>query len=250
MNAIDPIHSPCKNCVFSVYDNNTQTDCSLNYLEKYKTIGAEILEAYDDDKEFFIVNSKKCIGYRENKWFKQFGLENSELSDKINKYYELNHLDYLAVVDLKSFTVHDLQDLLTEFNEANIKPQKIIFIRYVDDQQIFSYDVMQKLIADSKIDFPWRIQTIVDTDLINADIIHNITSINTKYRFTLSIIDPGSGIADLIDKTNKLVHEDLDQFLVVTNSNRNAIIFSGAVYRFGLANQQYIFSHPESYKVL
>ena len=109
---------------------------------------------------------------------------------------------------------------------------------------------MQKIIAKSGINFPWRIQTIVDTDLINADIIHNVTSINTKYRFTLSIMGPGSGVANLIDKTNKLVHEDLDQFMVVTNSNRNAIIFSGAVYRFGLAHQQYIFANPESYKVL
>lgn len=92
---INTIHTPCKSCVFAKYDNNTQNGCELNYLDKYRTKNASILEAYDDEKEFYIINGKKCMGYRENKWFKQFNLENSDIESKIKIYKEKNYLDYI-----------------------------------------------------------------------------------------------------------------------------------------------------------
>ena len=62
MSTINAVHTPCKNCVFAIYDNITQTNCALHYLDIYRDKDIEILEAYDNDKEFYIINNKKCIG--------------------------------------------------------------------------------------------------------------------------------------------------------------------------------------------
>lgn len=52
----------CKNCIFAIYDGNTQTGCSQNRLEKFETI-----EAYDLEKEFYVVKGF-CNYYRPTTW--------------------------------------------------------------------------------------------------------------------------------------------------------------------------------------
>ena len=56
METIKPIHTPCKDCTFAIYEGKTQNGCHLNLLEKYKNKNLEILEAYDEQKEFYIIN--------------------------------------------------------------------------------------------------------------------------------------------------------------------------------------------------
>ena len=84
MSIIHAIHTPCKNCVFAKYEENTQTGCELDYIEKYKNLESEILEVYDNDKEFYVINDKKCLGYREPKWFEQLSMSDSSMEEKIN----------------------------------------------------------------------------------------------------------------------------------------------------------------------
>lgn len=43
----------CKECIFAIYENDTQTGCTANKIEQYKD---KIIEAYDEDREFFVVN--------------------------------------------------------------------------------------------------------------------------------------------------------------------------------------------------
>lgn len=103
MSSISQIHTSCKNCVFSIYSDITQTGCALNFLSKYKEKNTEILEAYDEQKEFYIINNKKCLGYREDGWFKQFDMVGSTTDEKIKKFKETNYIDYLMLIDLKKF---------------------------------------------------------------------------------------------------------------------------------------------------
>ena len=74
--------------LFSIYKDNTQIDCAMNLLEKYKSKNTEIIEAYDEDKEFYILNNRKCIGFRKDNWFKQFN-DDLDIENKFN--YNLFH---------------------------------------------------------------------------------------------------------------------------------------------------------------
>jgi len=54
------IRTNCKECVFAIYDGKTQVGCTHNRIEKFKP---NIIEAYDDDKEFYVINNL-CNFYR------------------------------------------------------------------------------------------------------------------------------------------------------------------------------------------
>jgi hypothetical protein len=250
MNEINAIHTPCKSCVFAVYDNQTQISCGLDYLAKYKKNNIEILEAYDEEKEFFIVNGKKCIGYRENKWFDQFNLQDASLEEKINQYKKTNQLNYLLIVDLKNMNFDNFQQACENISSLKIKPQKIIFLRYITKELSFTYDAMKKVFSDLNIDCPWRIQTILDTELTQQNILKDITQNNAKYRFITCLNSAYDKINNMIDYTHNLIHEDLGQFIVLSNEDRSCIIYSTSVYRYSMAHDTDILENMDNYKVI
>ena len=55
------VHTACKNCMFAVYEDNTQTGCYINRLEKY----SDVLECYDEEKthSWITQDYKKEIKY-------------------------------------------------------------------------------------------------------------------------------------------------------------------------------------------
>lgn len=247
---IDTIHTPCKDCVFAIYNQNTQTDCALGYIDKYKDKNISVLEAYDNTKEFYIINGKKCIGYRENKWFKQFDLDGSDLEAKINKYHETNHLDYIIIIDLKNLSIENLDEILKQIQSCDIKPRKLIMVRYADNELKFPYSSIENLLKNHNVSYVWRIQTILDTTLVYKEILHNIISLNAKYRFIVSVNDYNTDIKHIIKHTNKTVHHDLDQFDIISNKDHSCIIFSSIIYRFDSFHGNNLLNNPNNYQII
>jgi len=249
MNTINTIHSCCKNCVFAQYTDKTQTDCALNYINKYKTKNdTQILEAYDDEKEFYIINKKKCIGYRENKWFKQFNLENASIEEKISHFYSTNKLDYLIVINLKDYTIEDIENVIKKIPN-DIPPARIILVRY-QNQTHLTYQTIQDILLKYNIAYDWRIQSMVGDEHSYIEILHNITTVHTKYRFIIGVESYSEYIGDFITNMNQKIHEDLEQFLVVTTADKKCIGYSGSVYRYGTIHKQHIFSNPDTFIIL
>lgn len=233
MSAISSIHTPCKNCVFAKYENKTQTDCHLNYIEKYKSKNIEILEAYDDDKEFYIINDKKCIGYRENSWFDKRNLSHLSIEEKIQKFQEKNFLHYLLVINLSSFDDEiSLNKLSEQIATLNIKPRKVIFVRYQSNKN-HPLSTIQNLIKSSNIDCEWRIQTMLE-DKEFADVLHEVVGLNKKYRFILSINGQPDNLKEMVNRANSIVYDDMDRFVVLSNSSKSTILFSAPNYRYAL----------------
>lgn len=248
---IDTIHTSCKNCVFATYDNNTQNDCALNYIDKYKNKNITVLEAYDDEKEFYIINRKKCIGYRENKWFNQFNLDEANISDKIQKYLETNILDYLLIIDLKLETmdIEYLDSILKQISICEIQPKKVIIVRYANNDLKFPYSAIESLFKKYNVPYVWRIQTILELSMSQQDILHNILLTN-RNRFALVVNQQTDDLVNVINCTNKIVHHDLDQFEVISNKDRSCIIFSTALYRFEVFHGNDLFKNPDSYTIV
>jgi len=62
------INTSCKDCVFSIWEDNAQTGCELGKIELYRKRGTSIIEAFDDeDREFFVVKAW-CPTYRDSLW--------------------------------------------------------------------------------------------------------------------------------------------------------------------------------------
>lgn len=241
MSEIEFVHTPCKKCVFAKYDNITQVGCLLNYIEAYKKQNIEILEVFDDELEFFVINNKKCTGYRENTWFTKYGLENASIEEKIAKFKELNKLDYFIVVNLIDTEHTDLQlkQLSSEIAGLDIKPQKIIFVRYRTTALKYDYDYVIKFLKDAELNkCPWKIQTMEDDNALYEHTLHNIITLNKFPRFVLSIkIGEEFNINNMVNKANSIVYDNLDRFSVISNKNENCLLFSGLLYRFALISE-------------
>lgn len=233
MSSINPIHTACKNCVFAKYEKNTQVGCELEYISKYKEKNIQILEVYDEEKEFYVINNKKCIGYREEKWFEQYGLSNATLDKKISKFKESNHIDYLLVIDLNKFTKSTLDKLKSTVSSCKIKPKKIIFIRY-QSCKLFDYNIIQDFFNATNLKCKWRIQTMVDSSLGHSDILRNIVNLNKGYRFVLLITDFTNDLNAIIDKCDTIVYEELGVVIAIKNTEESAILFSAPSYRWSL----------------
>jgi hypothetical protein len=249
---INPIHTPCKNCVFASYEDKTQHGCALTYLDIYRKKHIEILEAYDEEKEFYIVNGKKCIGYREPKWFASMNMTNATLEDKIIKYNELNEIDYLAIIDLKAFDKKKLEQTLKDLNDSIVKPKKIIIFRYLDQQNSadFHYSNIQEIIENNKISYAWRMQTILDDSLTQEDVLKSTVGLNSKYRFIYYIKDYSKDVSQIIDKANNIVHKELESFNILSNADKTNILFSTAVYRYAKFHDENILSNNDNYKII
>lgn len=237
---IEPIHTPCKECVFAKYDNNTQIGCSLKYLDIYKAQSVDILEAYDNDLEFYIINGKKCMGYRENTWFVKAGLENATLEEKIAYYNSLNKLNYLLVINFKEIGVSEesKNNLLNSLIDLPIKPAKIVFIRDQELSHNTTYASINDLMNRAKINCPWRIQSMVDDNISNANILHSVICLNKQYRFICHIRSVPTSLHHIINIGNEIVHTKLDKFNVLSLPDHSCVLFPGGVYRYAIAEQQ------------
>lgn len=252
--SIDIIHTPCKSCVFALYTDKTQTGCHLDYIDKYKNKGVDVLEAYDNDLEFFIINSKKCIGYRENRWFIQYGLEHASLDEKAAKFKELNRIDYLLVINFIEIgsSKNDIENIKKGLAKLAIPPKKIVFVRGPEGAETTIYASIQQLMSDTKINCAWRIQTMVDDSISNENILHSVINNNKPYRFICNIKKAEcDDLNNVIQKANDMVYDQLDQFVVLTDSSQSCVIFPAGVYRFSLIEHgKDILSDTGSFTVL
>jgi|694.fasta_scaffold07784_12 hypothetical protein len=248
-NQISSIHTPCKQCVFAKYIDNTQTDCYLSYIDLYKQNSVEVLEAYDHDKEFFIINNKKCIGYRENKWFEKRGMSNSSIEDKIEAYRKSNHAHYAAIISLKTIDINQLNNICEMLDHSDIKPKKIILIRYPDNKE-FPYQAIENIFKEKNISYPWRIQTMLDSDMPHEHILYDIIKNNKSCRFILSINTDTSKINEIINYANDLVYNGLGSFYACGDSTKNVVLYSSTVLRHSLETGKDILNDEELYKII
>lgn len=246
---INSVHTSCKNCAFAKYEQNTQTECNLDYISKYKNIGSEIIEVFDNEKEFYVINNKRCIGYRDNEWFDKKNMSNSTIEEKIIEFNKTNYLNYILVINLQEFTINEFEKLCDQISKIDIKPQKIIFIRHRDEDLSFSYEIILSVLKNYKLNITWRIQTIVDEESTETEILYNIVVLNPYSRFICYIKAPCENFYDTIIKTNNIIYNDLGQFIVAGNTDKTCVIFGGLVFKHGILNNNNILNNPEYYTI-
>lgn len=232
---IDPIHTSCKDCVFAIYDGKTQVDCESDFLNRLRQ-QTDILDVYDEEKEFFVVNKKKCLSYRDGKWTHKYNLTTKE--ERSKKLHEENKLNYMVVVNLKNFHEDpNLEYLSSSLSKLSVAPQKIVLIRYQKDNIKYPLEVIQESLKKSGLRIPWRLQTMLEDDIYD-NILAQVVLQNKNIRFCLSIDKPNEDFNNIVNTANTIVHEDLSHFLILSNASKNNILFSCANYRYLLFVEQ------------
>lgn len=245
---INTIHTPCKDCVFAQYVDKTQTGCHMNLLEKFRINNIEILEAYDEEKEFYIINKKKCFAYKDNKYFIARKLSDLSLSDKIDYVQNILHINYLAVINLDNIELSDIEKICNILMSSVAKPKKILFIRYYHHNKKYKYEDIKSILDNIQI--KWRIQTILDSSLTYRDILHTITNTNKKYNCILSIDGYEENIDKIIYHAEDCVFNKFTSFIVISNKNHNILLYNNLIYRIGLIKGVDILKNIEEYTIV
>lgn len=225
MSTISQIHTSCKNCIFSIYENITQINCALNYIEKFKNKNIEILEAYDEEKEFYVINNKKCIGYRGKDWLEKNNLNNIDAA--ITKFNESNKIHYLAIIDTKNIDFDTLYKIIKDISNQKLIPQRLYIIRYPDND-LFGIDKLQPVLDESKI--PWKIHTAISDDIPLEYFITTIINVH-KTRFAMIVNNYSNDIISILNKANNIVCENMESLMLLKNTDSSCYIFSTSVYK-------------------
>lgn len=131
-------HTPCKDCIFAIYEGNTQILCEKGLIPKYRNLGYNIVEVYDDDKDFYVIEGRKCIYFRNNKWLDFKYNTDEEYYEGINKKISSElQLKYTAIVYIDAEkTFEDAKKTLSSIFNSDILPENIVLVYQNNSQQL------------------------------------------------------------------------------------------------------------------
>jgi len=227
MSKIDKIHTPCKECIFAVYKGDTQASCYLGVLEKIKaTEHLEVLEVYDEDKEFYVVNKTKCPYFRKE-------LKEKTVEDRAKEVKDQTHLNYLLLVNAKpDMDLEEIRNILLEIKKASIKPRGILLIIYSESLSGHSNEDYLKIIRESEVGCEWRITKVLDADTPFIYTLHHQANMMAdKNMVILSVDGDYTKMVDMVEMANDLVFNQFKTFHLISNENKETLLFSSVMYR-------------------
>lgn len=202
MSNIDIVHTPCKSCKFADYEQDIQTSCLLDKINQYKNRGIEVLEVYDDEKSFFVINKKKCLYFRTEDWYQKKNLDSIEKAKLLAT--KENEMKYIAVIYNEPDTSIDtFKNIVNSLINQEIKPKGLMIIREKKQKYVTSIKELSPIL--NTINIPWRLQNFIDEDMTFENKIKSIIKSAPVDRFYFLIYPSKYIYCDFIKKINAYV---------------------------------------------
>jgi len=244
-----PLHTSCKNCVFAKYEDNTQTDCLVGLIDQYKNVGIEILEVYDNDKEFYVINNKVCMARRTPDFFKDTVMQDSSIEDKVAYVKSKLYLKYLAIIDSRNSPPEQLSGVLAKLKETNTPPNTIMVV--INEQGAKVASDYYKVLHESGIKSKWKIKANLYKEQDFITTVHQVISLGSEdCPFILAISGDYSRLTEVVDKAHSMAYKEFEPFTVVSNESKETILFSSYVYQDALANKGDIITDYKEYTIV
>lgn len=233
---IAPIHTSCKNCVFAKYDGITQTDCLIGMLTKLKECnGAEILEVYDEDKEFYVINNKKCFGCKEPGYFTNRKLENTTIEEKIEYVKNLLVVKYVLMIDCSTLSPERSEDILTKLNQDDnaIKPVLVNF--FVGASSENGFNEYFQAFRKSGLNCKWKIINVQDEEEPFITSVHRAISTDREGLFICTVSGNDNMLHEIITEANTIAYEKMERFIIISNKEGTVNFYNKLVYKNSIA---------------
>jgi len=218
---VGKLHTSCKNCIFAIYKGKTQIECKLEEITHLAENNVEILEAYDEEKEFYIVNNNKCLKYRESNW----KFANDNLYIQMAQIYEEIALKYHAIIFAGDNMIH-VSDTLQSLMSQKLPPVFITIVREPTSTLLPS-ELYYLLL--NKCGISWKVENIIQpyTREQIIDIVVSFTKAPIYAVFNAGYIVKHRVFSNL----NRAIHEDFFKFFYLTpDENQNGLIVSKRVH--------------------
>lgn len=209
------IVTSCSDCIFSLYNDNTQISCKFARLKVHEK---NVVEAYDKIKEFYVLNNILCK-YKRTKDWQWSSCDFCLQQEKIN---EENSLKYQVFIDANGKNIPKLKECLISLVKQTLPPQKIIIITPTYRDHVI--EMLMRWLRGNMDGIKWEIRN--STNAIES-FIH---AVNLAMEFPT--LTPNLGInfyatiqpqmlePDLFSKINqKMLNDDL-KFYVLTKNNQ------------------------------
>lgn len=224
--------SCCRDCYFAQYEGKTQTGCALGRLEKFKENGANIVEATDNNKNFYLIEGRLCSALRPKDWA-------DHTNDPVGSVLRELELDIEVFVYTDGKTTEkQLMDTLISIRNSELKVGKITVI---DNFSKLNYPALVSYFKDERLK-TWKIDKVADQvpDFESAlDVSVLGKKINSIYIYAIkagTILDP-----NYLKDLNKEINIDLQRFAVDITPNEGLFTLTN-LYKnvYGNTGQKYL----------
>lgn len=151
------LKTSCKDCFYAKYDSKDkkQIGCHFGRLQKLRSAGIDIQEAYDEEKEFFVLMAHACMAYRS----KSSMIEaNQEIEKSMVDTRKQMSPKIAVVINVFDNDLQKLKNTIKTIGEQELQFCEAIFCISSDlkPSEIIS------IINEFKFNFKWSIKQILD----------------------------------------------------------------------------------------
>ena len=221
-NSLIPISSTlCHNCIFADYNDNIQTGCKADRLNKFKQANIAISEMVYEDVTSCIIEEKVCVYYRNKDWALEHykNMDDQHLVATVSK--ELRIPYHVLLFVRKNDNIDDVSIRLTELEQQTIKPKMVTIIDRTHTSEPIT-DQLLTIMRNHSFDY-WRVQTIQAIDQYEPDIIDLIYDSTKKIPYMFYIcFECQYTIPPTVSKEiHASLHDDMKAFTVLTPNANN-----------------------------
>lgn len=158
---IKTAQTSCKDCIFAKYDGNTQVGCFIGRIDIYQAQNS-VVEAYDNDKEFYVVEGRICNSCRNQEWLKKYpSLCYTGRYQDIANHVRLEVALQFHLVVIAEHSVEDVQKSIDSVISDSYELKEITVIRKLGSQIRPAH---LKVYLDS-LNIKWNINSITNPEL-------------------------------------------------------------------------------------
>ncbi len=198
----------CKECVFATYEEHTQTGCRFGRVEKFRQKGVEVVEAMDEEREFFVIRTR-CHIHRHKKspWaMKVPGRDRMQVArDEVE--IELHAI----IVMLAEHTVEDVKKTVDSLLVQTVGLQKGTIVVNRDG---IKPSQVRELVPEY-----WRVQFIMEREAdgghisVGRCVDHAVDSSTADY---YAVFSPGYEVPnDYVQAIDRALNDDLERFVLL-----------------------------------
>ncbi len=216
------LHTSCKDCFYAIYEESgkTQTGCHFNKLEKLKNNNINVVESYDNDKEFFVLEKHACMAYRTKS---SMIAANQSIEESMQLTRKQMSPKITAVINVTDKNKDGLKKTIEQISNQDVKFYEVIFCisGNIKPSQIIS------AINELKCEFKWNIKQILDEYWLGSRAINlSVQKSKSTYFATFNV---GFDIPKtFVKEIDEAICDQMKRFIVLNGVDEEG---NGSVYQ-------------------
>ena len=219
---INKINTSCKDCIFAEYAGITQVTCTTGELDNMREHGIQILEAFDDEKEFYVINKTKCLYHRPKEW----PLANTTLEKQVEHILKCIRIVYEVII-IANDSLEDIQTTIDSALSQTLPPKQITIIRKHTCKILPSqlYNICKNLPVK------WKVENCIRTSPDDIELLDMVIPFSTNP--ICAMFYAGFEIPlTTFEQINYAIHEEfLHMTLLIPNSTGNGLVIPSFIHK-------------------